>query len=72
MSVKRVLATIVGLLQSAVGALALVLAGVLYFNFLDTQTMLSVSSELLPLSLLFLSVFGFFSVISGLFLFHEH
>ncbi len=72
MSVKRILATIVGLLQSAVGALALVLAGVLYFNFLDTQTMLSVSPELLPLSLLFLSVFGFFSVISGLFLFHEH
>lgn len=72
MSVKRILATIVGLLQSAVGTLALVLAGMLYFNFLDTQTMLSVSPELLPLSLLFLSVFGFFSVISGLFLFHEH
>jgi len=71
MKARRVLAIIVGMTQGAIGLLAFVLVCVLYFNFLNSQTMLNVAAELLPLSLLILSVFGFFSVISGLFLIHE-
>jgi len=72
MKVKRIITVIVGLTQGAIGILALFLVGLLYLNFLDFQTMLNVSIELLPLSLLILSVFGLFSVISGFFLLHEH
>ena len=71
MRVKRILVAIVGIAQGAIGGLAGILAGILYFNFLDVQTTLNVSAELLPLYLLILSVFGFFSVISGFFLIHE-
>ena len=70
MKAKRILVVIVGLTQGAVGTLALILACVLYFDFLNIQTTLNVSAELLPLSLLILSIFGFFSVTSGLFLLH--
>ncbi len=72
MKAKRILVLIVGVTQGAIGLLALILVCVLYFNFLNIQTMLNVSTELLPLSLLILSIFGFFSAISGLFLLHEH
>ncbi len=71
MGVKRILVAIVGIAQGAIGVLAGVLAGFLYFNFLDVQTTLNVSAELFPLYLLILSVFSFFSVISGFFLIHE-
>ena len=71
MKAKRIPFIIVGMTQSAIGVLALILACILYFNFLNIQTMLNVSAELLPLSLLILSIFGFFSVASGLFLLHE-
>lgn len=72
MKAERILVVIVGLTQGAMGMLALILACTLHFNFLNIQTMLDVSAELLPLSLLILSIFGFFSAISGLFLLHEH
>lgn len=72
MKAKRILVVIVGVTQGAIGMLALILACILYFDVLNIQTMLNVSTELLPLSLLILSIFGFFSVTSGLFLLHEH
>lgn len=72
MKVKRIVTVIVGLAQGAIGIVALFLVGLLYLNLLDFQTMLSVSTELLPLSLLVLSVFGFFSLTSGFFLLREH
>ena len=72
MKAKRILVAVVGMTQGAIGMLALILACILYFDVLNIQTMLNVSAELLPLSLLILSIFGFFSVTSGLFLLHEH
>ena len=71
MRVRRILVTIVGVAQEAIGVLAGVLACILYFNFLGVQTTLNVSTELLPLYLLILSVFSFFSVTNGFFLIHE-
>lgn len=72
MKAERILVVVVGMTQGAIGILALILVCILYFNFLDIQTVLNVSAELLPISLLILSIFGFFSVISGFFLLHEH
>lgn len=71
MRVRRILVTIVGIAQGAIGVLAGILACILYFNFLGVQTTLNVSAELLPLDLLILTVFSFFSVINGFFLIHE-
>jgi len=72
MKVKRIIAVIVGITQGAIGIVALILVGLLYLNLFNIQTMLNVSIELLPLSLLILSIFGLFSVISGFFLLHGH
>ena len=71
MEVKRILVAIVGIAQGGLGVLAGILACILYFNFLGVQTTLNVPAEHLPLYLLVLSVFSFFSVISGFFLIHE-
>jgi len=71
MGVRRILVAIVGVAQGAIGLLAGVLACILYFNFLGVQTTLNVSVELLPLYLLILGVFSFFSVVSGFFLIYE-
>jgi hypothetical protein len=71
MTVKRTLSAVIGMAQGAIGMLALILVCILYFNILNIQTTLNVSPELLPLSLLLLGVFGFFSVMSGVFLLHE-
>lgn len=71
MRVRRILVTIVGIAQGVIGVLAGILACILYFNFLGVQTTLNVSAELLPLYLLILTVFSFFSVINGFFLIHE-
>jgi hypothetical protein len=71
MKVRRILVATVGIAQGAIGVLAGTLAGILYFNFLDVQTALNMSAELLPFYLFILIVFSFFSVISGFFLVHE-
>ena len=71
MRVRRILVAIIGVAQGAIGVCAGILACILYFNFLGVQTTLNVPAEFLPLYLLILSVFSFFSVMSGFFLIHE-
>lgn len=57
MRARRILAAIVGIAQGAIGVLAVIFAYILYFD--------------LPLHLFVLIVFGFFSIINGLFLLTE-
>lgn len=57
MRVRRIIAMIIGTAQSVIGGLAVIFA---YINYVD-----------LPLYLFFFIVFGFFSILSGLFLFSE-
>ncbi len=71
MRLRRILSAVFGTLQVAVGVLAVIFASILYFDFFDVQTKLNMSVELLPFYLFALIVFGFFSIISGFFLFHE-
>jgi len=65
MRAKRDFVAIVGIIQSAIGIAAVILAFLLYSDFYGFRAMLDVSSELLPLNLLILNVFGFFSSVSG-------
>jgi hypothetical protein len=71
METKRIVSTVTGVAQSAIGVLSAVLAVLLFFNLLEIQTLLNVPAELLPLYLLFLVMFSVFSVLSGLFLIRE-
>ncbi len=65
---RKILVTVVGTAQSAVGVLAVIVAYVLYSDFFSLQAWLHVNTERLPFYMLVLIVFGFFSIISGLFL----
>lgn len=70
MGLRRILAVVVGSLQAAIGVLAVIFTYVLYHNFFDVQSLMNIS-ENVPVYMLLLFVFGFVSIISGLFLIHE-
>ena len=71
MGSRRIVGAAVGTLQAAIGVLAVIFAYVLYHNFFDVQSSMNVSGENVPVYMLLLFVFGFVSLISGLFLIHE-
>lgn len=78
MGVRGVLAAVVGVIQSVIGVLAIAFAYVLNYNTdvqAFVQTMLGMKDtpieEVLPVFLLIIITFGFFSIISGLLLTHE-
>lgn len=68
MNLKRILTTLVGLAQEAVGLLGAFLAVLLVLNIVEAETVFSLPQELLPLYLTVLALFSLFSIISGLFL----
>ena len=67
----KILSTVVGAAQSAIGVLAAIASYILYSDLFGLQAWLNVTTEFVPLYMLILIVFGFFSVISGLFLLAE-
>ena len=77
MKVKGILAAIVGVTQSIIGISIITFAYALNYNSdvqFFIQTMLNIErpiEEVLPLFLLVIFTFGFFSIISGLLLIHE-
>lgn len=71
MGLRRILTALVGALQSAIGVLAVSFAYVLHHNFFDFQSLMNISGENVPVYMLLLFVFGFVSIISGLFLIRE-
>jgi len=71
MKVRRTLTVIVGLVQSMIAVLTVIFAFILYFNLFDIQTWFNDAVEFHHLHVFALFVFGFFSIISGLFLVHE-
>jgi len=68
MSSRRIISRIVGVVQSAVGAITIILAYALHSNLFNMQSTLDISAKSLPLYVLILFIFGFLSIISGLFL----
>ena len=71
MKIRKVVATVTGLAQEAIGLSAAVLAVMMFFDFLEVQTVFSLPAELLPLCLLVLVLFSLFSIVSGVFLIRE-
>ena len=71
MKIRRTLSKIVGVMQTALGGLAMVFAFLSYYNVFGIQTMLGVSAEGIGLYLWIFIIFGLLSVISGLILFFE-
>ncbi|MFQ6064602.1 MAG: hypothetical protein ACE5L6_03920 [Candidatus Bathyarchaeia archaeon] len=69
--VRRILAAIVGTVQGTLGALAVAFSYFLHVNFLGLREILEVSEGVLPLYMLILIIFGFSSIIGGLFLLAE-
>jgi len=68
---RRILVAIVGTIQSLTGILAIIFAYIIYIDFFGLRAWLDVTAEFLPLYMLVFIVFGFFSMISGLFLLTE-
>jgi hypothetical protein len=71
MNIRGTLAIIVGLMQSVIAALIFVFACCLYFNFFGVEGRLNGAVESFHFHVLVLLFFGFFSIISGLFLVYE-
>ncbi len=69
--VRQALATIVGTVQGTLGALAVAFSYFLHVNFFGLQEILKVPARFLPLYMLILIIFGFSSIIGGLFLLTE-
>ncbi len=68
MKISRVLIAMVGIVQSVIGAIAMVLALMFHLNMLEVQTIFSLPPELLPFYQIILGLFSLFSIISGLYL----
>jgi len=70
MKVRGAVLKVVGVMQSVFGALAVIFAYLLYFDYFELQNLLNISGDL-PLYLLVLLLFGLFSIISGFCLIYE-
>ena len=71
MNAKRVLSKTVGLTQTAIGAVTMLFAFLLFYNIFDLQAALGLAEGAIGLYLWAFILFGLLSVISGLFLFYE-
>lgn len=68
---RKILATVAGILQVAIGALAVISVYLLYYNLFDIQSVLGTSERNALMYALLLFLFGFLSITSGSFLIHE-
>ena len=71
MNFRKLAVTFFGVTQEVMGVLAVVFAYVLYYDILDVRTDLGIFSGHVPIYLLLIFVFGFVSILSGLFLLHQ-
>lgn len=71
MRIRRVLIEVIGVAQEAIGLLSAIFAVLLFYDVVRVQAVFSLPAGFLPLYLLILVVFSFFSILSGLFLIRE-
>ena len=71
MNAKRLLSKTVGLIQTAIGAVTMLFAFLLFYNIFDLQAALGLAEGAIGLYLWASIIFGLLSAISGLFLFYE-
>jgi len=68
---RRILSIIFGVAQGGIGVLVGAATVMLFFNFLEIQTVFNLPVEFLPIYLLVLALFTFFSIVNGFFLIRE-
>ena len=68
---RRILSVIFGAAQSGIGLLAAVTTVMLFFDFLEIQSLFNLPAEFMPVYLLVLGLFSLFSIINGFFLIRE-
>jgi len=68
LGIRRNVSIAVGLAQSIIGVFAAVFAFILYYNFSGIQTVLNIPQKDVLFYMLVLIVFGFVSIVGGLFL----
>jgi len=71
MNTRKTLTKIVGLVQTAIGGIAMIFAFLAFYNVFGIHAMLGVSVEGIGFYLWVFIIFGLLSVISGLFLYYE-
>ncbi|MEJ2272602.1 MAG: hypothetical protein P8X91_09055 [Candidatus Bathyarchaeota archaeon] len=71
METRRILSTVLGALQSIIGIILAILVALLFFNIFEVRIFLNVTTEVLPLYLIFFGLFSIFSFINGFFLIRE-
>lgn len=71
MTIRSSLAVAIGVIQSVIALSAMTVAGALYFNLFNLQTLLNEVTRYDGLHSLILFFFGFISLLSGLFLVDE-
>ena len=68
---RRILSMIFGAAQGGIGILAAVTTVMLFFNFLEIQTLFNLPVEFMPVYLMVLGLFSVFSIMNGFFLIRE-
>ena len=71
MEKRKILSSIIGITQSAIGIISAFVTLMLFLNLLDIQIFFNAPKELLPVFLLILSLFSLFSNVNGIFLIRE-
>jgi len=71
MSTRKIISRVVGVVQSVIGAITIIFAYAIHSNFFNMQSTMGISAKSLPLYVLILVIFGFLSIISGLFLIQD-
>ena len=71
MELKIVILKIIGLIQTIIGGSMVFFVFILFYNFLNIQSVLGISSNEISIYLWMLAIFGLLSTINGLFLLYE-
>ena len=71
MGAKRIFSKVAGVIQTAIGAIAIMFAFFIFYNIFNVQTVLGLAADSIGLYLWVIIIFGLLSIISGLFLLYE-
>jgi hypothetical protein len=71
MDTKAIISKTIGLIQTAIGGIAMIFAFLSFYNIFGIQTTIGLTPESIGLYLWIFIIFGLLSIISGLFLFYE-
>ena len=73
MEIKNILATFIGIFQTLIGLIGIILAFFIYYNpnYFPFITIFNLQQEYIPFYILMLFIIGLFAILSGLLIIHE-